>query len=127
MLLDENTGDTVEKIAGGKADWFWDAAGQQTVFEAGLRLIRPGGVVAIYGAPAGFSYLLPLGIVGGDFSVHYLAPRDDLFFEETCRRLAAGQLRTEYLRTHVWNDLESISEALEEQRAGNVLKGLVRI
>ncbi len=68
---------------------------------------------------------MPLGKVGGDFSVHYLNPADDLFFQETCRRMAAGELRADLLRTHAWSGLESIREAVEEQGAGKVLKGLL--
>ena len=127
MLFDEKMADTLQKIAGAKADWFLDASGHQDVFEAGLRLLKPGGVVAIYGAPEGFAYRLPLGLTGGDFSVQFLSPTDDTFFPETCRRMRSGQLRADRLRTHVWNELESISTALAEQAAGGVLKGLIRL
>lgn len=127
VLLDENTEQAFKKITGDKADLFLDAAGHQSVFETGLRLLKPGGAVAIYGAPDGFAYRLPLGLVGGDFSVHYLAPTDDIFFQETCRRMMAGELKAAQLRTHAWSGLESIGQALDEQKAGNVLKGLIEI
>jgi 2-desacetyl-2-hydroxyethyl bacteriochlorophyllide A dehydrogenase len=127
MLLDDKAGDTLLKIAGAKADWFLDAAGHQEAFEAGLRLLKPGGSIAIYGVPDGLAYRLPLGHVGGDFSVRYLTPTDDAFFPEASRRMISGQLRAKSLRTHVWDGLESISITLEEQAAGNVLKGLIRI
>ena len=127
VLLDEKTAEIVKKIAGEKADWFLDAAGHQEVFEAGLGLLKPGGAVAIYGAPDNFAYRLPLGRVGGDFSVKYLNPADDTFFPEACRRMMAGKLKAKDLLTHVWHGLESIHAALEEQAAGKVLKGLVRI
>ena len=126
-MINENPAEALQKIAGAKADWFLDAAGHQEAFEAGLGLIKPGGSVAIYGAPDGLAYRLPLGSVGGDFSVKYLSPTDDTFFPETCVRMAAGKLKAKDLLTHVWPGLESIHQALEEQRDGAVLKGLIRI
>ncbi len=122
----ENLGEDVRKICGG-ADWFLDAAGHQAVFEAGLRCLRPGGQAAIYGAPEGFAYRLPLGSVGGDFSVHYLAPNDDTFFAETCQRLAEGRLNAGLLHTHTWQGLEAGVQAVADQEAGRVLKGMIRL
>ncbi|MES2310020.1 MAG: zinc-binding dehydrogenase [Verrucomicrobiota bacterium] len=127
VLLNQDMHAEIQKIIGSKADWFLDAAGNQEVFEAGIRLIKPGGNVAIYGAPQGFSYQLPLGAVGGDFSVHYFSPMDDLFYHEICQRIISGQLKAEWLRTHEWKGLESIHLALAEQAGGNVLKGLILI
>lgn len=128
LLLDENLPAAVRSLTGGVgADWFLDAAGHQHVFEAGLSCLRTGGAAAIYGAPEGFGYRLPLGAVGGDFAVHYLAPDDDRFFPETCRRMVSGTLDAAAIRTHVWTGLESLPQALREQADGNVLKGLVRI
>jgi threonine dehydrogenase-like Zn-dependent dehydrogenase len=127
LLWDETTGEMLKKIAGSKADWFLDAAGHQEVFEAGLRLLRPGGTAAIYGAPDGFAYRLPLGAVGGDFSVRYMTPSDDTFFAEACRRISEGEIRTRSLRTNLWEGLESIEQALADQASGRVLKGLIRI
>lgn len=126
LSWDDNLGEKVREICG-RADWFLDAAGHQTVFETGLRCLRPGGQAAIYGAPEGFAYRLPLGAVGGDFSVHYLAPADDTFFEETCRRLADGRLNAPLLHTHTWEGLSAVSQAVADQRSGSVLKGMVRI
>lgn len=125
--LDGNTAGAVRRITGGGADWFLDAAGHQSVFEAGLRWLRPGGSAAIYGAPEGFAYRLPLSAVGGDFSVHYLSPQDDVFFPEACRRISMGEINTSLLRTHTWRGLESLPEALAQQIAGEVLKGTVLI
>ncbi len=125
--LNDASADAVKKIAGTKADWFLDAAGHQEVFEACLRLLKPGGAAAIYGAPEGFAYRLPLGSAGGDFSVHFFNPTDDAYFAETCRLIAAGELKTKPILSHVWNGLESITDALREQREGLVLKGLIRI
>lgn len=86
-----------------------------------------GGQAAIYGAPQGFAYRLPLGAVGGDFCVSYLSPTDDTFFEETGRRISSGQLDAKSIHTHTWDGLESLPKALAEQAAGDVLKGLVLI
>jgi threonine dehydrogenase-like Zn-dependent dehydrogenase len=127
IRLDEKSEDVLQKITGGKADWFLDAAGHQEVFDAGLHLLKPGGALAIYGAPEGYSYRLPLGAVGGDFSVHFLTPNDHLAFEETCRQMATGRLKGEQLLTHVWSGLNSIGLALDDQAAGHVLKGLILI
>ena len=127
IVLNETSAESVQKIAGAKADWLLDAAGHQEVFEAGLGMLKPGGAAAIYGAPEGFAYRLPLGRVGGDFSVHFFNPTDDLYFAETCRLIAGGHLNTKTIRSHIWNGLESINQALADQRAGCVLKGLVRI
>jgi len=113
---------------GAGVDWFLDAAGHQTVFERGLQGLKPGGKAAIYGAPDGFAYRLPLGAArGNDFSVHYLSPRDDAYFGETCRRIKTKSLRTDLTQTHVWHGLESLPTALAAQRAGEVLKGVVRL
>jgi 2-desacetyl-2-hydroxyethyl bacteriochlorophyllide A dehydrogenase len=125
--LNESSAEAVRKIAGAKADWLLDAAGHQDVFEAGLGLLKPGGQVAIYGAPEDFTYRLPLGRVGGDFSVHFFNPTDDLYFDETCQMISNGQLNAETIRSHVWAGLDSIHRALQEQREGLVLKGLIRL
>jgi threonine dehydrogenase-like Zn-dependent dehydrogenase len=126
LMLEPETGTRIREICGqAGADWFLDAAGHQSVFEAGLRYLRPGGQAAIYGAPEGFSYLLPLGAVGGDFSVHYLSPTDDTFFQETCRRIASAQIDSKTILTHTWGGLDSLGQALADQQAGEVLKGLV--
>jgi threonine dehydrogenase-like Zn-dependent dehydrogenase len=129
LVFNAETGAKVREICGqAGADWFLDAAGHQSVFEAGLGYLRPGGQAAIYGAPEGFAYRLPLGAVGGDFTVHYLAPTDDTFFAETCRRITAGQLDPRAIHTHTWEGLESLPQAaLADQEAGAVLKGMVRI
>jgi threonine dehydrogenase-like Zn-dependent dehydrogenase len=122
------TPEEIRAINGGTgADWFLDAAGHQAVFEAGLGWLRPGGQAAIYGAPEGFSYRLPLGVAGGDFSVHYLAPNDDVFFGETCRRILTGEINPRSIQTHIWKSLDALPQALEEQVAGEVLKGVVLI
>lgn len=128
LVLDKETSTSVRDICGGNgADWFLDAAGHQAVFDAGLGFLRPGGHAAIYGAPEGFAYRLALGSVGGDFSVHYLSPTDDLFFPETCRRIADGRLNARLLHTHTWEGLESLPQAVQDQESGKVLKGMVRI
>ena len=128
VLFDDKTKGAIREITGAKgADLFLDAAGHQAVFEAGLSYLKPGGVAAIYGAPDGFAYRLPLGAVGGDFEVKFYNPADDAFFEETCTRMLNGQLDASRIRTHVWDGLESVATALEEQGAGKVLKGMVKI
>lgn len=124
---DSTAAEVREINAGSGADLFLDAAGHQSVFEAGLRCLRVGGQAAIYGAPEGFAYRLPLGAVGGDFCVHYLSPTDDTFFEETVRRISSGRLDVKSIHTHTWHGLESLPQALTEQAAGDVLKGLVLI
>jgi len=127
VIMNDEMESIVIKMTGTKADWFLEASGHQSVFEAGLRLLKPGGSAAIYGAPEGFSYRLPLGIVGGDFSVRYVTPNDDSFFQETCQRIRAGSLSVTHLHTHTWKGLESIGQAFEDQRSGALLKGLIRI
>jgi len=117
----------VRDLTGGGADLFLDAAGHQDVFAAGLQCLCNGGEAAIYGAPEGFSYAMHLGAVGGDFSVHYFTPPDDTFFPEACRRIGDGTIKASLLRSHVWNGLESLPQALQEQSAGEVLKGLITI
>lgn len=127
LVMDDALPDKVRAIAGHGADWFLDAAGHQAVFDAGLRCLAPGGAAAIYGAPEGFAYRLPLGAVGGDFCVHYLAPNDDTYFPIACQRLLDGDLNADTLRTHCWAGLESMPQALADQAAGDVLKGFVQI
>ncbi|MBE2202868.1 MAG: zinc-binding dehydrogenase [Chthoniobacterales bacterium] len=106
-------------------DWFLDAAGHQAVFETGLAHLKAGGKAAIYGAPDGFSYTLPLGKVGGDFEVKMLFPADDAFFDQTARLMSEGHLKASLVRTHVWHGLNALPRALEEQAAGHVLKGVL--
>ena len=89
--------------------------------------MRLGGRAAIYGAPDGFSYTLPLGAVGGDFDVKMYFPADDTFFDETCFRMSEGILNASQIRTHVWHGLEALPGAIEEQAAGFVLKGVLII
>ncbi|MDP0496767.1 MAG: zinc-binding dehydrogenase [Verrucomicrobiota bacterium JB024] len=128
LTFDAELSAAVREINGGLgADWFLDAAGHQQVFEAGLKCLRPGGSAAIYGAPDGFAYTLPLGAVGGDFCVKYLSPTDDSFMLEACQRILDGRLDAAAVRTHIWDGLESLNQALKEQAAGEVLKGMVRI
>jgi threonine dehydrogenase-like Zn-dependent dehydrogenase len=124
----ESTKREILDFTGGTgADWFFDAAGHQAVFEAGLGWLRPGGQAAIYGAPEGFAYRLPLGAVGGDFTVHYLSPTDDTFYQEACRRILAGQIDVSSIHTHTWRGLNSLPLAIDKQATGSVLKGMVLI
>lgn len=126
LFLGNTTAAEIRELNRGEgADWFLDAAGHQEVFEAGLGYLRAGGRAAIYGAPAGFAYRLPLGTVGGDFSVHYLAPNDDVFFDETGRRILSGALSVKAIHSHTWTGLQELPKALKEQAEGHVLKGLV--
>ena len=128
LFLNEKTAAEIQAVNGGVgADYFLDAAGHQDVFSAGLHCLRPGGEAAIYGAPDGFAYRLPLGATGGDFTVRYLSPTDDTFFPEACRQIAARKIDPTLLLTHRWHGLESISNALSEQKSGAVLKGLIHI
>ena len=128
LMLDDNTRAAVKDINGGVGvDWFLDAAGHQAVFEVGLGTLRPGGSAAIYGAPDGNAYRVPLGATGSDFSVHYLTTNDDTFYAEACRRMVAGTLKADLLRTHVWQGLEALPLALKEQAGGQVLKGITKI
>lgn len=127
MLRAGMTEEIRDRTHGQMADWFLDAAGHPEVFEAGLRALKVGGNAAIYGAPEGFSYRLPLGSCGGDFSVHYLIPQDDLFFQQTCQQIRRGALRTSSVITHKWHGLESLPGALADQKEGRVLKGMVVI
>ncbi|MDR1281520.1 MAG: zinc-binding dehydrogenase [Opitutaceae bacterium] len=128
LLLNQDTQANVRAITDGLgAHWFLDAAGHQAVFEQGLTCLRPGGHAAIYGAPDGCSYRLPLDAVGGEFDVRLIHTADDTFFDEACRRMADRRLDADAVRTHVWHGLESLPEALADQIAGKVLKGLVRI
>lgn len=127
LKIDDTLPDTVKTMTDGGADWFLDAAGHQSPFELGLKCLRPGGAAAIYGAPEGFAYTVPLGIVGGDFAVHYFAPNDDDYFPEACRSMLAGELNAGTLRSHEWNGLESLPSAIEQQAEGEVLKGHVQI
>jgi len=121
------TAEAAKRIIGNGADWFLDAAGHQSVFEIGLACLRPGGEAAIYGAPEGNAYRLPLGAVGGDFAVRYLSTADDVFFPEACRQLRDGTLKSSLVLSHMWKGLDALPQALAEQAAGEVLKGMVRI
>ena len=128
VLFDENARSAIQQITGEKgADWVLDAAGHQSIFEAGLSYLKPGGTAAIYGAPDGFSYRLPLGAVGGDFELKLYGTADDVFFDEACSRMLSGRLDATRIRTHGWKGLGSLPSALKEQAAGKVLKGLVLI
>lgn len=128
LRLDEKARGAIREICGGAgADWFLDAAGHQAVFEQGLTYLRGGGRAAIYGAPEGFAYRLPLGAVGGDFTVHYYAPNDDVFLARTCAMIQSGAIRTEWIQTHRWQGLEQLPQALREQAAGEVLKGVLHL
>ena len=128
LQLNEATRDAIRQLCDGAgADWFLDAAGHQAVFEQGLAYLRPGGQAAIYGAPEGFAYRLPLGAVGGDFTVHYYAPNDDAFFARTCEMIRSGDIRPELIQTHTWRGLEQFPKALAEQAAGEVLKGVLHL
>lgn len=126
--LDKLTKPLVHEIASSNGvDWFLDAAGHQTVFETGLGHLRPGGKAAIYGAPDDFSYILPLGAVGGDFEVKMYFPADDTFFDQTCHRMSEGILDASQIRTHIWHGLKALPQALEDQEASSVLKGVLII
>lgn len=128
LKLGDTTIDELREVNNGeKADWFFDAAGHQAVFEAGLKCLKVGGQAAIYGAPEGFAYRLPLGSAGGDFSVHYRNTKDDVFYDETCRRMGTGEIDARAIQSHTWRGLESLPQALEQQEAGEVLKGMVLI
>lgn len=128
LLMEDALRDKVHEIAPGGADWFLDAAGHQAVLDAGLKCLKVGGAAAIYGAPEGFTYRLPLGALGGaDFSVHYFAPADDIYLPKACQRLISGDLDAEALRSHCWQGLESLTGAIAQQAQGEVLKGYVQI
>ncbi len=128
IMLGEGSVSRLRELLGGSgADFFLDAAGHQAVFEEGLTLLRPGGMAAIYGAPENASYRLPLGAVGGDFLLSMHFPQDDVYLSTVIDRMQRGELQSTAIRSHVWQGLESLPAALEEQVAGKVMKGLVLI
>ena len=109
------------------ADIFTEATGADEVFAMGLTTLRPHGTLAIYGAPEHYRYTLPLRSGPVDFNVRLICPAEQRAYPWVCRQLQSGVIDPMLFRTHVWDGLDKINEAVEAQTAGRVVKGFVRI
>ncbi|MAE67331.1 MAG: sorbitol dehydrogenase [Phycisphaeraceae bacterium] len=109
------------------AAWFAEATGVDEVFVTGLRCLAPGGTAAIYGAPVGYRYTLAMKGAPGDFAVRLVCPEEHRSYARVCSLLMSGAIDATLFRTHVWDGLDQLPTALEQQAAGAVVKGFVRI
>jgi len=56
-----------------------------------------------------------------------IAPEEHKAYDRVCDLIRAGQINPAILRSHVWDGLDRLPEALKAQAAGKVVKGFVRI
>lgn len=127
-LSNENAVEETRRLAGGDgAHFFAEATGADQVFQTGLRMLAPGGVAAIYGAPDEARYTLMLRGSPGDFSARLISPEDHVAFPWVCRLIAEGRLDPALFRSHTWHGLDSIHDALAAQEKGDVIKGFITL
>lgn len=117
----------VRELTGGGADIFAEATGVDEVFTTGLRVLRANGCAAIYGAPVGYRYSLPMKGTAGEFSVRLIGPEEYRAYGWVCRLIREGKIDTSLFRSHVWEGLDKVSDALAAQSNGEVVKSFVRI
>ena len=131
ILVDTNDGDIGQAVVGatgGKgADYFIEATGADEIFNAGLGTLRNGGTLAIYGAPQGYKYSLQMKKARGEFNVMLVHAEEHVALDWVCRAIREKKINTELFRSHVWDGLESLPEALRLQEEGKVIKGFVKI
>ena len=63
----------------------------------------------------------------GDFAVRLVSPEEYKAYPWVCGLIQSGRIDTLLFRSHVWEGLEQLPQALEEQASGKVIKGFVRI
>lgn len=127
-ITKEDPAEAVKGLTGGRgADIFAEATGADEMFVAGLKTLAPNGEAAIYGAPERFIYTLDMKGAPGDFAVRVVGPEEFKAYDWVCGLIQSGRIDTSLFRSHVWEGLEQLPRALEDQAAGKVIKGMVRI
>ena len=127
-VTSENPGEVVKALTRGRgADYFAEATGADAMFVAGLKTLAPGGQAVIYGAPEKNIYTFDMKGAPGDFAVRAVRPEEHKAYDWVCGLIQSGRIDTSLFRTHTWEGLESLPSALEEQAAGGVIKGFVKI
>lgn len=120
--------DAVRRANGGRGvEVFAEATGADAMLGLGLQTLAPGGTAAIYGAPEGYRYTLPMRGAPGDFAVRLIAPEEYRAYHWVCDLIRRGAIDTSQFRSHVWDGLEQVPAALQAQANGAVVKGLVRV
>ena len=109
----------------GGADVVFEATGNYAVFEKGLPFLREGGILAVYAVPHR-PYALDLRSSPRSFRYQRIDPRVPEALDNVCRLLREDKLPWQMLLTHTWG-FDELPEAFEQVRAGEVIKGLVKM
>lgn len=116
----------IRRVLNNGADFALSAVGGDGGIPLLLRLLAPGGTLALYGIPTGNVALLPLGIGPGDY-VFRLAPANEHLAYEWCwEALRRKWIDPHLFLTHEW-PLDDILKAFEDVAQHRVIKGVVRI
>jgi threonine dehydrogenase-like Zn-dependent dehydrogenase len=127
-ITKEDPAEAVKVLNGGRgADYFAEATGADPMFIAGLKTLAPNGQAVLYGAPEKYTYTLAMKGAPGDFAVRLVSPEEYRAYDWVCGLIQTGRIDTSLFRSHVWEGLEALPQALEEQASGKVIKGFVRI
>ena len=127
-ITKEDPAEAVRALCGGQgADYFAEATGADAMFVAGLKALRPNGQAVTYGAPEKFIYTLDMKGAPGDFAVRIVGPEEHKAYDWVCGLMQSGRIDTSLFRSHVWDGLDSLPTALDEQASGRVIKGFVKI
>lgn len=109
---------------GGKADFFFEAAGSKDMLRVGLASVRGGGTLAIYGVPPKNKYDLEWEWIGGDVSIVRPSADEHVGYAWAANLLSRGIIQSSKLMTHKW-PLADYKKAFAEIGAGKVVKGML--
>jgi threonine dehydrogenase-like Zn-dependent dehydrogenase len=105
------------------ADVVLEATGNHDVFQKGISFLAEEGVIAIYGVPEK-PYVIDTYHSPRRFRVETVSPDEVMAMDYVCALLKNNKTLGKILLTNLWH-FNELPEALEQVRAGHVVKGIV--
>jgi threonine dehydrogenase-like Zn-dependent dehydrogenase len=125
FLSDAENIQQVREIAGGGADWLFEAAGDAQGFARWLSCLRAGGGAAIYGVAPQYTYSLPLLNAPPELVLRVPSPDDARTYHWVCGLISAGTLDPKLFTTHAWKWPGDALPAIDSVRRRKVVKGFL--
>ena len=112
----------LRELSGGALDVFCEASGSNALMSAAVSVLRPGGVAAIYSAPAHGDAPFDRSTLSEGRSVITPEAREHLAYPWVCDLLRRQLIPVDRLMTHRWA-LADFATAFAAVAAGGVVKG----
>jgi threonine dehydrogenase-like Zn-dependent dehydrogenase len=116
----------VKDLTAGGADFFLEAVGSKDLLRTGLALLRPGGIVGIYGVTSDLKFDLEWSWLPSDIRLMTPPAEEHLAYAWVADLLRRGLVPQSKLLTHRW-PLADYSKAFAAIAAGEVIKGVLEM